>query len=161
MFITASNSFGNITSLLYLNFLCGLKLFEFLKNESLIIMKHLTSIISRFKRRGIVDIIFFMGTVLIVIGIISVFPFHYVGYTWFSFVIIGFGLILIFYGIIKYDFFCKNDPHLLMPPETQIQHRLVNLLGDSTHPDTVSEVTNAIKTISIDSKQKTIGGAHA
>lgn len=118
-------------------------------------------IVSRFKRKSPVDILFYIGLILIVIGISSLYIFHLIGCVWCGLLIIVFGLLMIIYGVIKYEFFCKRDPYALMPPETQVHNRLINLLGDNTNPDYVSEITNAIKTISIDNNQKTIGGEDA
>lgn len=124
-------------------------------------MKTLTEIISRFKRKSPVDVLFYMGILLIALGILSLYPFNLVGYAWCGLVIVGFGLLMIIYGVIKYEFFCKTDPYSLMPSETQVQNRMLNLLGDNTHPDTITDVTNAIKTMSANGKQKTIGGGDA
>lgn len=121
-------------------------------------MSSLTEIISRFKRKSPVDILFFMGTILIIVGISSLYLFHIVGYTWCGLVIIGSGLLMIVYGVFKYEFFCKKDPYALMPTETQVQNRMLNLLGDSTNPNTVADVTNAVASISTNNNLKSIGG---
>jgi hypothetical protein len=105
-----------------------------------------------------------MGLLLLVIGILSLYPFNYVGFAWCGLIIICFGLFMIIYGVIKFEFFCKKDPYSLMPSETQVQNRMLNLLGDNAHPNTISDVTNAVSIMHIrstDNKQKSIGGEDA
>lgn len=100
--------------------------------------KEITQLAS-FKRRGPVDIIFYVGLALIIIGVIATFCLHATGFVWMGIVLFSLGIAVVIYGIIIYQWFRKNATDALLPTEVQVQNRIISTLLS----DNVSEQNKA------------------
>lgn len=91
----------------------------------------LTSLMSRFKRKGIVDGLFQIGVLLILAGAVLL---YLAGDKWHviipSYVIIASGISFCIFGMIKYHKAFESNPDLLLNEDTQMQAKVAKLLTD-------------------------------
>ena len=111
-------------------------------------------ILSRFKRKSIIDILFLTGIVLIVLGIIAIYPCCVAQITWLAIKLIFFGIAILIYALIKFEFFSRNRPDLLRPEETQIQTQILSMLTDDMSEKNKIDV---LKTLSQSVTRKRLG----
>lgn len=87
-------------------------------------------ILSRFKRKSIIDILFLVGIVFAMLGIFAIYPCFLAHVIWLAIGLVFFGVAIIIYALIKFEYFSRKNPELLRPEHTQIHSQILGMLTD-------------------------------
>lgn len=103
-----------------------------------------TSIVSRLKRRSILDILFIVGVVLVIIGFVFLCVLADTPIFWLPAGIIGLGVLFLLAGLIVYFYLLFKRPEMLSPEDAQINAKVATLLTDNISEESKIKIAQVL-----------------